>query len=227
MLALIFVAGILHGLGPDHLAAITAVAGAGSGFQRITSFAARFALGHAVVILLAGSAAFFGRRFLPPMWERNFELLAGGLLVCGGIGLIVALATKRISLHRHLHGHGEARHSHFHLHVGEAARHKHVHGISAALLGGLFALGGSSSMLATTSAILSPNAIEFFLRIMVFTLGIVISMTGFGVAAGTFVKHSAAFMKGDPVARMRGLSFATACLCIVTGSWTIFSRLQS
>ena len=82
-------------------------------------------------------------------------------------------------------------------------------------------------MLAATSAMLSPNAIDFFLRIMAFTVGIVISMTGFGVAARTFLNHRALFMKGDPVARMRRLSFATACLCIVTGSWTIFSRLQS
>lgn len=226
MLALIFVAGILHGLGPDHLAAITAVAGAGGGFQRITSFAVRFALGHAVVILLAGSAAFFGRRFLPPTWERNFELLAGGLLVCGGLALIVGLATKRISLHRHLHGHGVAQHSHLHAHLGDATSHQHVHGMSAVLLGGLFALGGSSSMLAATSAVLSPNAIDFFLRITAFTIGIVISMTGFGIAARPLLSR-AAFLKSDPLARMRRLSLATACLCIITGSWTIFSRLQS
>ncbi|MCI0350003.1 MAG: hypothetical protein L0Z53_11320 [Acidobacteriales bacterium] len=227
MLALIFVAGVLHGLGPDHLAAITAVAGAGSGFRRITSFAARFALGHAVVILLAGSAAFFGRRFLPAAWERNFELLAGALLVCGGMVLIAGLATRRVALHRHLHGHGEARHSHFHVHLGEAASHKHAHGISAVLLGGLFALGGSSSMLAATSAVLSPNALDFFLRIMAFTIGIVISMTGFGVAARRLLNGRTAFITNDPVTRMRRLSLATACLCIVTGSWTIFSRLQS
>jgi ABC-type nickel/cobalt efflux system permease component RcnA len=227
MLALIFVAGVLHGLGPDHLVAITAVAGAGGSLQRITSFSARFAFGHAIVILLVGSAAFFGRRFLPPLWERNFELLAGGLLVCGGIVLITGLVTKRFSLHRHAHGHGPEQHSHMHLHVGRAERHRHVHGISTVLLGGLFALGGSSSMLAATSAVLAQNGLEFFLRIAAFTAGIVISMTGFGMVTRALLNRGKASPEGDPLARMPRLSFATACLCIVAGAWTIFSRVQS
>lgn len=227
MLALIFVAGVLHGLGPDHLAAITAVAAAGGGLHRITAFAARFAVGHAVVILLAGSAAFFARRFLPPIWERNFELFAGAVLVGAGIVLLVGLLTKRLSLHRHPHAHEGTEHSHLHLHVGAAARHRHAHGTFAVLLGGLFALGGSSSMLAATTVILARDGMQFFLRITAFTVGIVISMILFGTVARLILNRENTFLTADPFTRARRLSIFTACLCIAAGTWTILSRVQS
>lgn len=227
MLALIFAAGVLHGLGADHLAAITAVAGAGGGFQRITALAARFALGHALVIVLAGAAAFFGRGFLPPLWEKSFELLAGALLVVGGVFLLVGVLSKRISAHSHSHDHQGAQHGHFHFHFGRAAEHHHVHGILTVLLGALFALGGARSMLTAAPIALSHDGYEFFLRIAAFTAGIVISMTLFGALARLLLNRGNRSMVADPLTRMRRLSFLTACLCIATGVWTILSRVQS
>jgi nickel/cobalt exporter len=226
MIALIFLAGVLHGLGADHLVAITAVAGAGGGFQRITAFAARFALGHALVIVLAGAVAFFGKRFLPSLWEKNFELLAGASLVLGGVVLLVGLLTKRISVHRHAHDHHGEPHSHLHFHFGGAPSHRHVHGVFTILLGAMFALGGARTMLTATPIVLAHDGVEFFLRIAAFTAGIVISMTLFGALARLLVNRGSNFL-GDPLARMRRLSFLTACLCIVAGLWTIASRVQS
>ena len=226
MLALIFAAGVLHGLGADHLVAITAVAGAGGGFQRITAFAARFALGHALVIVFAGAIAFFGKRFLPPLWERNFELLAGTSLLLGGVVLLVGLLTNRISLHHHDHDHGGMPHSHPHFHFGGAKSHRHVHGVFTVLLGAMFALGGARTMLTATPIVLASDAFEFFLRIAAFTAGIVISMTLFGALARLLVNRGSNLL-GDPLTRMRRLSFLTACLCIAAGVWTIASRVQS
>ena len=82
-------------------------------------------------------------------------------------------------------------------------------------------------MLAATSAVLAPDGIQFFLRIVAFTTGIVVSMTGFGMAARALLNRSNTAITTAPVPRMRRLSFATACLCIVSGAWTIFSRVQS
>lgn len=227
MLALIFAAGVLHGLGADHLVAITAVAGAGGGFQRITAFAARFALGHALVILLAGAIAFFGKRFLPPLWEKNFELLAGASLVLGGVVLLVGLLTRRISLHHHDHDHAGVPHAHLHFHFGGAkSHHRHVHGVFTVLLGAMFALGGARTMLTATPIVLANDGFEFFLRIAAFTAGIVISMTLFGALARLLVSRGSNLL-GDPLARMRQLSFLTACLCIAAGFWIIASRIQS
>lgn len=226
MLALIFAAGILHGLGADHLVAITAVAAAGGGFQRITVFAARFALGHALVIVLAGAVAFFGKRFLPPHWEKNFELVAGASLLLGGVGLLVGLLTKRISLHIHHHEHEGVPHKHLHFHFCHAESHRHVHGVFTVLLGAMFALGGARTMLVATPIVLARDGFEFALRIAAFTAGIVLSMTLFGVLARILLDRGSKFL-GDPLARMRRLSFLTACLCIATGFWIIASRIQS
>ena len=228
MLAIIFAAGVLHGLGPDHVAAIAAIAGVGSGFQRITSFAVRFALGHALTISLAASAAFFGRRLLPLNWERNFDLLAGGLLVLAGIALIVGLLTKRISLHSHSHHHHGREHAHMHLHFRLAARrHAHTHGGLTVLMGALFAVGGSRAMLAATPILLAKDGLEFLLRVGAFTAGIIISMILFGAAARKLLGAAKTRPAADPTGRLRRLSFLTASLCVVAGAWTILSRMQS
>lgn len=226
MLALIFAAGILHGLGADHLVAITAVAAAGGGFQHITAFAARFAFGHALVIVLAGTVAFFGKRFLPPLWEKNFELVAGASLVLGGVVLLVGLLTKRISLHSHHHQHEGVPHTHLHFHFTRAQSHRHMHGVFTVLLGAMFALGGARTMLVATPIVLARDGFEFVLRIAAFTAGIVISMTLFGALARILLDRGSKFL-GDPLARMRRLSFLTACLCIAAGFWIIASRIQS
>jgi hypothetical protein len=225
MLALIFAAGILHGLGADHLVAITAVAAAGGGFQRITVFAARFALGHALVIVLAAAVAFFGKRYLPPLWEKNFELMAGVSLLLGGVVLLVGLVTRRISLHSHHHEHEGVPHRHLHFHFSRVESHRHVHGIFTVLLGAMFALGGARTMLVATPIVLARDGFEFVLRIAAFITGIVIAMTLFGVLARLFL-DGGKFL-GDPLARMRRLSFLTACLCIAAGLWTIASRIQT
>src|SRR5271169_5217835 len=99
LLVMIFFAGILHGLGPDHLAAITAFgAVAGRDFRRITFFSIRFASGHALVIAVAALVAHFGRTALPLAWERGFDLAAAGVLLFTGVALLLALAMGKISV---------------------------------------------------------------------------------------------------------------------------------
>ena len=57
LLLAIFVAGVLHGLGPDHLAGITAFGTSGGrDARRVVFFSTRFAAGHAVVIAAFGLA---------------------------------------------------------------------------------------------------------------------------------------------------------------------------
>jgi hypothetical protein len=224
MLAIIFIAGVLHGLGPDHLAAITAVAGAGAGFHRIAACALRFALGHALVIAAAGGAALAGRQLLPATWEVRFDLFAGTLLVLAGAVFLVGLATRRIVAHEHLHSHGVAAHSHFHLHFKSStahthiAAHSHVHDISSLALGALFALGGSRTVLAIAPLALAHSIVESSLRITAFAAGIVIAMVGFGAAASRVLRSQAL--------SVQRMGFLTGALCIAAGSWTIVSHLH-
>src|SRR5512147_833153 len=81
LLSVLFFTGIVHGLGPDHLAAITAFgATVGRDFRRVVFFAIRFALGHAVVLIVAGLVGYFGQKLLPARVETAFEIGAGALL---------------------------------------------------------------------------------------------------------------------------------------------------
>ena len=99
LLTMIFVAGVLHGLGPDHLAAITAFGAiTGHSFRRLAFFSVRFALGHAVVICGAALLAHFVRVTLPLTWERGFDLAAAALLLIHIITAVANIVTSMLTL---------------------------------------------------------------------------------------------------------------------------------
>jgi hypothetical protein len=98
----------------------------------------------------------------------------------------VALSQQ---LYGHTHPHGEPAHTHWHLHLGHpsrhgaAGRHSHVPGI----LGAVFAVSGlrALTMMApfgdAMPAGLASSMLTLFYLIAIFAIGIVISMSLFGV----------------------------------------------
>lgn len=216
LLGAVFLAGVLHGLGPDHLAAITAFGAASGRFGRLTFFSLRFAAGHAFVILLAGLAAFFGLHLVPPAWGRGFELGAGGLLVVAGFALLAGLLTGRLVVHAHPHDHAAGRHGHYHLHLFGRSGHAHAHGRFAALLGALFALGGTRSLLAIAPIALSATIAESLLRIGAFAFGIVITMVAYGWLAGGAVNR---------FSRPSGSLLPQRAACALAGGFSVAAGL--
>jgi hypothetical protein len=212
LLGAIFVAGVLHGLGPDHLAAITAFGTAGGrDTGRVVFFSTRFALGHAVVIGAAGLLAKFGRLMLPAVWERRFDVATGGLLVVTGIVLLGALASGRISLHAHEHLHTPGKHRHFHLHWFGAQRHQHGHGSFAALLGAMFAVGGARGLLAIVPIALASTMLVSIVRIGAFVVGIIVAMVAYGLATQHLLSRTQSpFL-------LRASSYVAAIFCVVAG----------
>jgi nickel/cobalt transporter (NicO) family protein len=183
LLIIIFLAGVLHGLGPDHLAAITVFGARSPG--RLAFFSFRFALGHALVIAVAGLLAKFGASLMPPVVEARFDVAGGLLLVATGIILVAGVALGKIKLHAHQHQHPAGEHKHLHLHLGEPVRHNHAHGRFALLLGAFFAMGGFRALLTVAPIALAPALLQSVLRIAVFTLGIIIAMVAYGLASGS------------------------------------------
>lgn len=228
LLGMIFVAGVLHGLGPDHLAAITAFgAVAGRSFRRVTFFALRFAAGHAVVIALAGLTAHFSRMALPVSWERGFDLGAACLLILTGVGLLIGLLTGHLAIHAHEHHHESGEHRHLHAHLGGKSAHQHRHGKLAFTLGGLFALGGARSLLVIVPAAIAATVAQSVLRIGVFALGIVVAMSAYGLLTGTVLER--ATQAASPRRQLLFLRLATggvSLFCIVAGLLTLGERLQ-
>jgi ABC-type nickel/cobalt efflux system permease component RcnA len=212
LLGAIFVAGVLHGLGPDHLAAITAFGTAGGrDARRVVFFSTRFAAGHAVVIAIAGLLGKFGRLMLPPAWERRFDMATGALLVFTGAVLLGGLISKRISLHAHEHVHTPGPHRHFHLHWFGSQRHQHAHGNSAALLGALFAVGGARSLLAIVPIALANTLASSVIRIAAFVVGIIVAMVAYGLAT----QHVLSRSKSPRF--LRASSYVAAIFCLVAG----------
>lgn len=229
LLAMIFGAGILHGVGPDHLAAITAYGSmSGCSFRRVTFFSVRFAAGHALVICMAALLAHFGRMALPLNWERGFDLFAATLLILTGVGLAFGLLTGKLSLHAHSHHHHSGDHRHFHAHLGNPAEHEHAHGRLAWLLGGLFALGGARSLLLIVPVAVAQTLTVSMLRIAAFAAGIVVAMSAYGVVAGGLLSRTA-HQGGNPRRRRLIFQATTACMavfCIVAGLITFSERFH-
>lgn len=230
LLAMIFLAGVVHGLGPDHLAAITAFSAlVGRDFRRITFFAVRFAAGHVAVISGAGLLAHAGRTVLPSRWERGFDLTAAGFLIITGLVLLVGLLSRRMSLHAHQHQHhGLGSHQHFHAHFGSREEHKHAHGKLAMAVGALFALGGLRSLLLIVPVAISSTLFLAMMRIGAFALGIAFAMSAYGLLAGrllTGATESAHSQRGQLWA-MRLASGSVALFCIIAGLLTLSERLH-
>lgn len=231
-LALSFAYGFTHGLGPDHLAAITAFgAAAGRDFRRVVFFALRFAAGHAVVIAIAGLLGRFGRQLLSPAWESGFEIGGGTLLVLTGLLLLFGLLTGKVSVHEHHHIHHGDDHSHYHVHLANQhahpVRHKHTHGVFAVVLGGLFAMGGVRSVILVVPMALAGSNFEALLRVGVFALGIVLSMVGYAFltqrALGA-IANSSSKPKWAP-RLMLACSYLVALFCLISGGMVIHGRL--
>jgi nickel/cobalt transporter (NicO) family protein len=186
-----FILGFLHGLGADHLMAIAALsigtAGETAAVQRARALgiAVRFAAGHALLLSLGAGALIALGWSLPIVVEQGGEMLGGTLLiVLGGAGLW-GIAAGRVYSHMHPGGHKPA--GHWHLHIGRQDRHPlpSAHSHLPTIIGAAFAI---SSLRALTlldgfgeGIAAAPLPLVLGL-VAIFALGILISMSLFGVA---------------------------------------------
>ena len=181
--------GFLHGLGADHLMAITVLSAGESGVDgsgRVSfGVAARFAFGHA--LLLCGGAVFvlmLGWQ-IPLAFEQVSEVFAGGLLVLlGSVGLW-AMQTGR--LYGHAHSNGQLVRPAWQRHLGRQGGHsaERRHSRLPTVLGAVFAVSGlrSLTLLAPFEKVSTVNSslLILVLLILVFAVGIMLSMCLFGV----------------------------------------------
>ena len=186
-----FVLGFLHGLGGDHLMAIAALsigtAGESAAVQRARALgiAVRFAAGHALLLSLGAGALIALGWSLPIVVERGGEMLGGSLLiVLGGVGLW-GLAAGRVYSHTHADGRQPA--THWHMHIGRQDRHPlpTAHSHLPTIIGAAFAISSlrALTLLDGFGAGIAAAPLPLVLGLVaVFALGILISMSLFGVA---------------------------------------------
>jgi hypothetical protein len=183
--------GFLHGLGADHLMAIAALsmgtAGEAPALRRARAMgvAVRFAVGHALLLALGAGGLIVLGWSLPLIVERGGELLGGLLLILFGVIGLWSVATDRVYGHRHVQGHDH--HAHFHLHVGRRAQHPlpSAHSHLPTIVGAAFAISSlrALTMLAPFGHRVETSSVATLLvLIVVFAVGILLSMSLFGVA---------------------------------------------
>ena len=207
--------GFLHGLGADHLMAIAALSVRSTGdspaVQRAKAIgvAVRFAIGHALLLALGAGAMIVLGWSLPLMVERGGEMLGGTLLVIFGVLGLWAIASGRLYGHTHQHR-GELA-PHWHLHVGAPDHHPlpAAHSHLPTIVGAAFAI---SSLRALTMLAPFGQSVEaaplatLLLLVAVFAVGILLSMSLFGVAFARFMSAAVAVRLGHAAAGIMSIA---------------------
>jgi hypothetical protein len=159
--------GFLHGLGPDHLMAIATLSVDDRSPQRAIGVAIRFALGHGLLLTIGAGLIVLVGWTLPPGVERGGEMLGGALLVVMGI---VTLQHLKHHQHQHAHHHQHPQHAH----------HSHL----PTMVGAAFAVSSlrALAMLTPFGNRLGAAPLPLLIALIaVFAVGILLSMTLFGV----------------------------------------------
>jgi nickel/cobalt transporter (NicO) family protein len=211
--------GFVHGLGADHLMAIAALAGRGDAAatrSRAIGVAVRFAIGHAVLLGLGSAAAILAGWSIPLVVERGGEIAGGSLLIALGVAGLWAIANGRVYGHVHPP-------TGWHLHLGRRDHHPvptaHT-SVVPTLVGAAFAV---SSLRALT--LLAPfggqagdaSLPALVVLIALFAVGILLSMTLFGVALARVMSTRAVAKLG------RAAGLLTAVGSIALGVYWIIS----
>jgi nickel/cobalt transporter (NicO) family protein len=212
--------GFLHGLGADHLMAIAALSLAPAGDSpalqrtRALGIAVRFAIGHALLLALGAGALVALGWSLPLVVERGGEMLGGALLiVLGAIGVWGALSGNVYG-----HSHGQRQ---WHLHIGRADHHPlpSSHSHLPTIIGAAFAVSSlrALTMLAPFGEDVAASPLPTLLMLIgVFGLGILISMSLFGVAFARMMSAAVAKRLGQAAAlAMAGASVALGIFWIL------------
>jgi hypothetical protein len=226
LIASALVLGFLHGLGADHLMAIAALsvgtAGDSVAVQRARALgvAVRFAIGHALLLAVGAGALVALGWSLPLVVERGGEVLGGVLLiVLGGIGLWGVWAGK---VYGHSHRHGLEPAAHWHLHIGRQEHHPaaSAHSHLPTILGAAFAISSlrALTMLAPFGSGVEASPLSTLLvLIAVFGVGILLSMSLFGVALARVMSAAVAARLGQAAA------VVMACASILLGGYWVLT----
>lgn len=227
-------AGAVHVLsGPDHLAAIAPLAGAGRRCGWHSGF--RWGLGHAAGVTAVGVLALLLRESLPiDLLSTWSERLVGVVLI--GIGLWGLRAALGRRVHAHEHEHDGVRHAHVHVHAADDAHVRdrnrksreagaagivadgHEHGHGAFAVGGLHGLAGSSHLLGVLPALALPSPASAVSYFGGFAMGGVLAMTLFSALLG----WAAGRMQGRGNRAYRGLLAGCGISAILVGSVWLF-----
>ena len=181
-----FGVGALHALDADHIMAVSSLAMRRTAPSRCIQLGGRWALGHAVTLLVLGLICYAIGSALPDHWHVYAERTVAVALCVVGMAVLGGLATggTRLQLHHHR---GMRPHLHW---VPAGTQHEDDdtfdnHG--ALLIGAMHGMAGSAPMLALIPAGQQGDAGAGMLVLAAFSLGVLLTMCLFGLVVGVTV----------------------------------------
>jgi len=187
---------------------------------RALGVAVRFALGHALLLGAGAGALILLGWSLPLMVERGGEVLGGILLI--GLGTLGAWGALSGRVYGHTHAHAGEPAAHWHLHIGThhppAAAHSHI----PTIIGAAFAISSlrALTMLTPFGARVEEASLPMLLTLVgVFAVGILISMSLFGIAFARIMSAPAIIRLGKASALLM------AAASITLGGYWVVSAL--
>ncbi len=176
-----FVLGIRHAFDRDHVAAVTHFVSLEPNPLKSAWFGCRWAIGHALSVLILGSLILIFHLKLDPSFERYAELAVGFSLLLLGIWRLVLLAQER--RHEHRHTHRSKEHTHLHSHEPGSP---HIHWFAPTLVGIVHGASGTVEVFVLIPISMMAVAWLAYLYIGLFSIGCAASMSGYGYLAGRF-----------------------------------------
>ena len=189
---------------------------------RALGVALRFALGHALLLGAGAGALILLGWSLPVVVERGGEVLGGILLI--GLGALGAWGALSGRVYGHTHVHAGEPAAHWHLHIGTRTAHPSpaAHSHIPTIIGAAFAISSlrALTMLEGFGSRVEDASLPLLLTLVgVFAIGILLSMSLFGVAFARLMSTRAIVRLGTASA----LVMATAS--VMLGGYWIVSAL--
>ena len=189
ILSLGFGLGLLHALDADHIMAVSSLASTNGKDKKNWSgrsmlwFCTRWAVGHGAILLSLAILFIFAKIELPAIVPYLAEKLIGCLLI--GIGFWIGWNIFRNSIALEVHTHiDDSDNQVVHMHLTSPGKKQHTH--QPVLIGMTHGLAGSAPVLAIIPATSQANAFLGIAYVLLFCLGVIVSMMLFGLFFGHF-----------------------------------------
>ena len=181
------VLGMRHAFDRDHIATVTHFISLEPDPVKSAWFGFRWALGHAITVLLLGSMILLLHLKFDPQFERYAELAVGVTLIGLGLWRLLLLLQERRHAHRHAHRGREHTHPHTH----EPGR-EHVHRFAPTLVGLVHGASGTAELFVLIPITLISTTWLAYLYIGLFSLGCASTMSAYGYVVGRFYRRASA-----------------------------------
>lgn len=220
LLSLAFLLGLVHALDADHIMAVSTLSGSRPGFRQSIAFCSRWAIGHGSALLIVALFVLVLDWGKADAVSHIAEQAVGLILIL--LGIWVWRDIRRQGLHLHFHQHGKnIIHAHWHEHQPTQEKNSHQHKHSATLVGMVHGVAGSAPLLAIIPMSQFDSVLSSLLYIVIFGLGVFISMLLFGGALGRIFVLIAA--KGQGLINLlRGLIASSS---IVYGAFLLYRAM--